>query len=209
MCVVCPTVTAYTNDEFNEQLNTLEPFAERIHFDVGDGEFTTKMIDIADMRMPAAAIIDVHLMAHNPERYLPELIALQPALVIAHAEARGDVLGFMKHLREHGIASGIALLQKTQVNDVRPLIKQADHVLIFSGSLGSFGGKVDFSLLRKVVEAKAIKPHAEIGWDGGINAGTIRQLANGGVDVLNVGGAIQKATRPANAYQELRRLLQD
>lgn len=207
MSVICPTVTAYSLDEFREQIGTLESFAERVHLDMGDGEFTTQMVELTDMQLPSTMTVDVHLMAHNPERYLPELVALQPALVVVHAEAHGDVLGFMKHLHEHDIAAGVALLQTTTVESARLFIQQADHVLVFSGSLGSFGGKVDLTLLRKVTEIKAIKPRAEIGWDGGINTENVRQLAAGGVDVLNVGGAIQKATKPANAYRELMRLL--
>jgi ribulose-phosphate 3-epimerase len=59
-------------------------------------------------------------------------------------------------------------------------------------------------LLNKVTELRKLKPELEIGWDGGINVDNAKQLSEGGVDVLNVGGAIQKAEDPKAAYDKLR-----
>jgi pentose-5-phosphate-3-epimerase len=50
-------------------------------------------------------------------------------------------------------------------------------------------------------------PEAEIGWDGGINDHNAQQLVAAGVDVLNVGGFIQKSDDPAGAYEKLLNLL--
>jgi ribulose-phosphate 3-epimerase len=54
-----------------------------------------------------------------------------------------------------------------------------------------------------VKQIKAIHPDVEIGWDGGVNDKNARSLADGGVDVLNAGGFIQKAEDPETAYQQL------
>jgi ribulose-phosphate 3-epimerase len=78
-----------------------------------------------------------------------------------------------------------------------------DHVLIFSGDLGHFGGKANLSLLGKASELKALKPHVEIGWDGGVNEENALTLVNNGIDVLNTGGFIQRASDPASAYATL------
>ena len=120
-----------------------------------------------------------------------------------------DALEALEFLREQHIRTGVALLQDTAVEGVIDLIQRSDHVLIFSGSLGSFGGQVDLSLLAKVPQIRNIDPDIEIGWDGGINVDTARKLADGGIDVLNVGGAIQKAMHPENAYRDLLRRLYD
>ncbi len=52
----------------------------------------------------------------------------------------------------------------------------------------------------KVQKIRDHHPEAEIGWDGGINDHNAKQLVEAGVDVLNVGGYIQQATKPADAY---------
>ena len=66
------------------------------------------------------------------------------------------------------------------------------------------GGQANLALLDRVRQAKKWKPSVEVGWDGGVNDHNIRQLADGGVDVLNVGGFIQKAAEPLAAYAKLK-----
>ncbi|PID32974.1 hypothetical protein CR969_03260 [Candidatus Saccharibacteria bacterium] len=75
--------------------------------------------------------------------------------------------------------------------------------MIFSGELGRFGGNASMMQLEKIRLVKAINPKAEIGWDGGITAGNAYSLVQGGVEVLNVGSAIQKASDPHAAFQKL------
>jgi ribulose-phosphate 3-epimerase len=202
MSVICPTVTAKTVDEYREQLETITSFSSRIHIDLGDGIFTTHLIDISDIWWPSGVSADVHLMYEKTNDALHALAALKPNMVIIHAESH-DPFGAIDYLRQHSITVGITLLQDTSVLEAHELIKLSDHVLVFSGSLGSFGGHVDYSLLSKVKAIRDIQPDIEIGWDGGINTDNVRTLVDGGVDVLNVGGAIQKANHPENAYRDL------
>jgi pentose-5-phosphate-3-epimerase len=60
------------------------------------------------------------------------------------------------------------------------------------------------NLLDKVKELRKLKPTLEIGWDGGVNDRNARQLAEGGVDVLNVGGFIHSAEDSRAAYAKLK-----
>lgn len=208
MGTICPTVTAYSTEEYNEQLSTVSKFARRIHIDTGDGIFTKKMVGIEDMEFPTDLTVDVHVMHKNPSLVTSHLIALRPHLIVLHAEASG-IGPELEKIQAAGLKTGIALLQGTTVKSVAGLIQTCDHVLIFSGSLGSFGGTVDYSLLQKIDEIRVINPRAEIGWDGGINVDNVHQLFQGGVDVLNVGGAIHKANHPENVFRDLERRLYD
>lgn len=208
MSIICPTVLADTVDDYRDQMEAIQGFASRIQIDLGDGDFTTKTVSITDLWWPEHIAADIHLMYREPLKVVADLVALKPAMVIVHAES-DDALDTLRLLREHSIRTGVALLQQTAAQDVQELIQLSDHVLIFSGSLGSFGGRVDLALLGKVQQIRNIEPDIEIGWDGGINVDTVRKLADGGVDVLNVGGAIQKANHPGNAYRDLMRRLYD
>jgi ribulose-phosphate 3-epimerase len=49
---------------------------------------------------------------------------------------------------------------------------------------------------------RAIHPEVEIGWDGGASVENAYSLAQGGVDVINVGGAIASATDPQAVYAQ-------
>lgn len=205
MAVICPTVTAYDTHQYREQMELLEKFAARVHIDLMDGVFApTKSPGVESVWWPDNLIADVHLMYQDPEPELDKLIGLKPSLVIIHAEAKADHAAFARRLRAAGIKAGLALLQDTAVSDVERLLPDFDHVMIFSGNLGYHGGSaVDYGLLDKARAIKQTRPEIEIGWDGGVNDQNARQLAEGGVDALNVGGFIHKAADPQEAYAKL------
>jgi pentose-5-phosphate-3-epimerase len=75
--------------------------------------------------------------------------------------------------------------------------------MIFSGELGKHGGTASMMQLEKVRLIRAIRQDVEIGWDGGVNIENAYSLAQGGVDVLNVGGTIAGAVDPKSAYDTL------
>ncbi len=210
MSVICPTVTPTTQsvEEYRAQLNKVAAFAPRIQIDLMDGDFASpECINVADIWWPESVTADVHLMYRKPVDYMETIVSLGPNMIIVHAEAEGQLDKFFDYMRENGIRTGLAILQETSVNSVAELIKKVDHLLIFSGNLGKLGGTADLKLLEKIHEAKSINPRVEIGWDGGANGENVRVLSDGGVDVINVGGAIQNALYPYDVYRNLKRRL--
>lgn len=201
MSYICPTVTAFDLHEYRAQLERVADFASRIHIDVMDGEFApTKSPELTQLWLPESVLSDIHIMYKRPQEHVEQLIALKPNMVIVQAESDCDIPKFAAALRAAGIKTGLSILQNTQVNDVAYLFPHIQHLLIFSGDLGHFGGTVDMELAQKITQAKQAHKYLEIGWDGGINVDNCRDLANAGVDVLNVGGAIQKSATPQEAY---------
>lgn len=205
---VCPTITADNPEEYLRQMETAGSFATRIHVDVADGVLAPrKLIGLDKLCWPANKFIDLHVMYDRPLDYIDILLSLSPQLIIVHAEAEGNFIQFAQVLRARGIEAGIALLPKTTVDKIKPALEYIDHVLIFSGNLGYQGGsEADLSLLEKAKKLRALKPGLEIGWDGGVNDQNAKKLADGGIDVLNVGGFIQAATDPVDAYDKLKEL---
>jgi ribulose-phosphate 3-epimerase len=209
MSVVCPTITTNNAHIFRSQIEQVESFAKRIHIDLADGEFTNSLIKPEAVWWPEHLTADIHMMYEHPLYEVGELIRLKPHMVIIHAEAEGRFFEIAESLHTAGIKVGVALLPPTKVDLIRPAIHLIDHVLIFSGDLGHFGGKANYELIDKINEVKEIKPSVEIGWDGGINDTNIAELAGAGVDVLNVGGFIQKSHDPKNAYATLVKALRE
>jgi ribulose-phosphate 3-epimerase len=204
MSVICPTVTAFSVEDYGRQIDRIAGFAERIHIDLMDGVFTpTRSPNPIQAWWPGDVEADIHLMYAKPLEHTETLVSLKPSLVIIHAEAEGNLVGFLEHLKKFDIKVGVALLAGTDPRDVASLIKLSDHVLIFSGDLGHFGGKVNESLLEKVAAVRDINPKVELGWDGGANADNVELLSRGGIDVINVGGAIQRSDNPEEAYATL------
>ncbi len=203
---VCPTVMIDDQDEYRRQMEQIAKYATRVHIDLGDGEFAKKLIAVEDIWWPAGVRADLHVMFKHPFEHVAAFKALTPQMVIIHAEADGDFFAFAREMHGHGIEVGVALLQDTPVEAITPAIEVIDHVLIFSGSLGQNGGKADFRLLHKIAQLKQIKPQLEFGWDGGANDENARQLANGGVDVINCGGYLH-GKDPLDAWRKIHRAL--
>ncbi len=204
MSVIAPCITVETLDEYKASIERIHPFAERVHIDISDGEFApTFLISESQIWWPKEWVVDIHAMVARPLEHLPALLALKPNLITFHVETGIDLLPIIAQIKQAGIKAGIALLRPTVPSTVAGLIQAADHVMIFSGDLGHYGGNASLMQLEKVRLVKAINPNVEIGWDGGISADNAYTLTQGGVDVLNVGGAIAKADDPATAYATL------
>ena len=202
--VIAPAILAENAQQYKEQVDRITGFAERVHIDLTDGEFApTFTVSIPELWAPEGWTIDIHAMVNKLDEYVPKLIALRPHLIIIHAEAEGDVLGALKEIKRSGIMAGLALLKPTVPQTVEELIKEAEHVLIFSGELGKFGGTASLMQLEKIRLVKMINPNVEIGWDGGVMVDNVYSLVQGGVNVLNVGGTIQKATDPPAMFAKL------
>ncbi len=207
MPIVCPTVTATNPHTYREQMARIEPFAQRVHIDFGDGDFAARMVNIAQAYWPDAMTADLHVMYRHPYAQFETIVSLRPNMVVVHAEAEDDILAMLLELQAAGIKAGVALLQPTPPADKAELIAHADHVLLFSGDLGHQGGTADMSVLEKVADIRAINPTVELGWDGGINAENTPLLVAGGIEVLNVGGFIQHADDPKAAFESLMKVL--
>lgn len=202
--VIAPAILAENAQQYKEQVDRITGFAERVHIDLTDGEFApTFTVSVPELWAPEGWTIDIHAMVNKLDEYVPKLIALRPHLIIIHAEAEGDVLGALKEIKRSGIMAGLALLKPTVPRTVEELIKEAEHVLIFSGELGKFGGTASLMQLEKIRLVKLINPNVEIGWDGGVMVDNAYSLVQGGVNVLNVGGTIQKATDPPAMFAKL------
>lgn len=207
---ICPTVTTDDPNVYRRQMEQTVAYAHRVHIDLGDGVFTrNKLTAIEDVWWPGGMRADLHVMYQRPFDHLPALLALRPQLIIVHAEADGDFRDFATQAHHYGIEVGVALLPETPVEAIQPALVMIDHVLIFSGNIGHFGGHADLGLLDKVTQLRALKPSLEIGWDGGVNDGNVHDLAVGGVDVLNAGGYLHGAVEPRIAYATLKAAIEE
>ena len=202
--VITPAILAENAVQYKEQVDRITGFAERVHIDISDGEFApTLTVSIPELWAPEGWMVDIHAMVDKLDEYIPKLIALRPNMIIVHAEAKGDVQTTLTQIRQAGINAGLALLRSTVPRTVEEMIKLADHVMIFSGELGRFGGNASLMQLEKIRLIKSINPGVEIGWDGGVSIDNAYSLVQGGVNVLNVGGVIQKASDPHAIFSKL------
>lgn len=207
MAVICPAILGDSPEKYRAELEKVAHFANRIQIDLTDGEFAkSPTVKPEEAWWPAGIKADFHLMYRRPDKAIDTILEHQPHMIIIHAEAEGSFEALAEHCRHHGVKIGVALLPQTSTSSIERSLNRLDHILIFSGNLGEYGGRANLDLLRKAQHIKQLAPEMEVGWDGGINPQNISQLAFGGVDVFNVGGFLQSAADPQAAYESLARI---
>lgn len=206
--IICPTVLAESEGEYAAQIKNIAEFAKRIQIDLMDGDFAgPKSLDLDKVWWPSGVAADIHLMYRQPMDCLKWLHHLKPHMVIIHAEADVHHMQMAAELHTEGIEAGLAVLPQTPISEIEDILSSFDHLLIFSGDLGRFGGNADLSLASKIKAARSHHPDLEIGWDGGVNPENAVRLVELGVDVLNAGGYIQNANDPAASYDRIVRAI--
>jgi len=207
MPVICPAILASDEQKYRQQIEKVAHFAHRIQIDLTDGKFAkSQTVQPEEAWWPVGVKADFHLMFEDPFTAAKMVIEHKPHMIIVHAEAKGSFEVFAHLCHEHHVKVGVALLPKTQPQTITAALPKIDHVLIFSGNLGEYGGHADLDLLRKAHFLKGHKPDLEVGWDGGGTDQNISQLATGGVNVFNVGGFIQEASNPEKVFHRLQRI---
>jgi ribulose-phosphate 3-epimerase len=203
MAIIVPTVLSPTPEEYKSSLEKVHTFVERIHVDFSGSFAPNQTIAINQIWWPQNWQTDIHAMVADPTPVVDLLVAMKPHLIIFHAEAKTDLLPVLQKVKAVGIKAGVALMRSTVPSDVAGLIEVADHVMIFSGDLGKYGGTASMMQLEKIRLVKNINNGVEIGWDGGVSAENAFSLAQGGVDVLYTGKAIHEASDAKAAYDTL------
>lgn len=212
MAIICPAVLADTPQKFKQDLERATSLTDRIQIDLDDGSFgDSETIDISQVYWGEDIKADLHMMVSQPDKFEHDYISLGAHLVIIHAEAedgnktKSELFAELKSVK---IKTGLALLPESQPEAYADLIKTVDHVLIFTGHLGHYGGTMDKSQLPKIQQVKQINPGIEIGVDGGINDENAAEVVAAGADVLNIGGFIQKSENPQEAYATIEQIVQ-
>lgn len=204
MSIIAPCITVETEEDYKLVVEKYQKFAQRVQVDISDGKFAPVfLLPIDKVWWPSEWIVDIHAMVSSPAEYLDKIIAKKPHLIILHAETGIDLLPLIDKIHKYGIKAGVALLKTTVPDMISNVIKVVDHVLVFSGDLGHYGGKASLMQLEKVRLIKTINPSVEIGWDGGVSIDNAFTLSQGGVNVLNVGGTLANSDDPTAVYNNL------
>lgn len=208
MASIVPTVTTDDPAEFARLGQQAHRLSKRISVDVSDGQFAPqRLIGLNRGNWPEGANVDLHLMVNRPGDHYESIISRSPSLAIVHVESepapqRGH-LQLCFELRQYGVKTGIALLQDTPLEAAKHYAEVVDHLLLFTGKLGYYGGSFDESNFDRIQDARARFPSLEISVDGGVNADNAARIAAAGADVLYVGSAVQQANDPQSAYDKL------
>jgi ribulose-phosphate 3-epimerase len=147
-------------------------------------------------------------MIENPERWAPAYAELGARNVSVHAEACTDPRAVARDLRAAGSLAGLAIKPGTPLEDYLDVLRAFDTLLVMSVEPGFGGQSFMAEVLPKVRRARELVDTGHLTLlveiDGGINADTIEQAAEAGVDMFVAGSAVYGADDPGKAIAALR-----
>jgi len=191
--------------------------ADRLHWDVMDGQFVPRLTHGADIlrsvRGGGVPPFEAHLMIDRPELGWEPFADAGAELVIVHVETTRHLHLLLSDIKRSGVRAGAAVDPGTPLSAIEHVVDLLDLLLVMSVEPGRGGQAFIGSMVGKVAAARQLLDDrgsaAELEVDGGVSATTAAALVRAGATTLVVGSAIHRhSAGRAAAIGELRRVIQ-
>lgn len=166
-----------------------------VHLDIMDGHFVPNLTIgppvVKWIRRCTEAVLDVHLMITDPQRYAPRFIEAGADHITFHIETVKNPFQMIEELHAQGVSAGVTLNPATPVESVFEAVPLCEMVLVMTVEPG-FGGQefMDFAARKCIPLREKFGPSLRIEVDGGINAQTAPIAVGYGADTLVAGQAV-------------------
>jgi ribulose-phosphate 3-epimerase len=188
--------------------DALEAGVRRIHVDIMDGHFVPNLsmgpLVVSALRPlaeRAGAILEVHLMIAEPDRYLDAFRHAGATAMTVHIEACPHLHRTVGAIRGLAAQPGVAINPATPVAALEEILPDVDVALVMSVDPG-FGGQAfipgtigKVARLRAELVRRGLE-HVEIEVDGGVEQENIRALAEAGMTIAVAGTSVFDARAP-------------
>lgn len=201
--ILAPSILSLDYAQFSKQLEIVNEKCKWIHFDVMDGHFVPNISFGPDIfktfRHNSSLFMDVHLMVSDPIFIGDMFVKAGADGITFHFEACDDIyacLDTIAHFKNMHVKVGVSIKPGTSVEQIIPLLKYVDLVLVMSVEPGFGGQKFMEDSLSKIEQLDKYRKENDLNYlievDGGINDKNIYKVSSAGCDVAVAGSSVFK-----------------
>ena len=207
-----PSVLSADFLHLEKDVDTVNKYADILHFDVMDGVFVPNISFgfpvIEAISKKAEKPMDVHLMIVQPERYVERFAQAGASMISFHLNATEDPAAVLAQIKALGVKAGLVINPDIPVESLYPYLKDADFILLMSVFAG-FGGQKfiedTYERIRTLKTEMERQGHIiPIEVDGGVSASNAAALAEAGAEILVAGSAVFKSDDPESVINAMR-----